>query len=88
MDRIMNLMEIAEERIRQYLPEDYEMDDLQWCDDGFQISIFCVRTIEDHMKGAVDRFRFFLHRDETDEESAERFNRELQKFTEGWEDVA
>ena len=84
MDRIMQLMEIAEERIQQYLPEDYEMDDLQWCDDGFQISVFDVSMIEIYQKGPAGIFRFFLSKCETDEENTERFNRQLQEFAESW----
>ncbi|MBO6269398.1 MAG: hypothetical protein J6N19_09700 [Clostridium sp.] len=87
MDEIMDLMEIAEERIRQYLPEDYEMDDVSWCDTGFRIPIFCVRTIETSMQGPVDSFSFFLDKDDTDAENMERFNRRLQDFCKGWRDV-
>ena len=88
MGTIMNLMNIAESTIQQYLPDNYEIDDESWCDEGFQIPIFDVSTIESSMKGAVDRFRFFLDRDETEAENTERFSRELQEYVERWRNVA
>lgn len=80
MDEIMNLMEIAEERIRQHLRKDYEVDDVSWCEYGFQIPVFNVRTVESSMSGPVDRFRFFLDKDETEAENMERFTNRLNEF--------
>ncbi len=82
MDKIMDLMEIAEELIHQYLPENYEMDDCSWNERGFQICVFDVSSIESSMRGPVDRYRFFLSDDE--EESMERFNDTIQKFAESF----
>lgn len=93
---VMNLMELSQERIRQYLPEDYEMDDMGWDEEEeiFQICVFDVskppRTdafgslIE---TGPVDRFRFYRHAEETEEEVMERWNRELQEFCDSWKEV-
>ena len=88
MDEIMNLLEVAEERIRQYLPKDYEIDDVSWCNTGFRIPIFWVKTIETSIQGPVDSFSFFLDKDDTEAENMERFNRRLQEFCEGWRNVA
>lgn len=87
MTKIDNLMETAIAMVQKHLPEDYEVDDVQWCEDGFQFDIYYVRTIDAYNRGPVDRFRFFLSKDETDEENAERFNSRLNEFCEGWENV-
>lgn len=84
MDDIQRLMDVAVERIRQYLPEDYEIDDISWSDTGFVLPIFNVQTIEDSMKGAVDRFLFTLSKSETEAENMERFERKLQEFAWNW----
>lgn len=84
MEEILKLIDVAAERIRQYLPEDYEIDDISWSDTGFVLHIFNVRTIEDYRKGPVDRFLFILSKSETDAENMERFERELQEFAWNW----
>ena len=82
----LQLMELSAERIRPYLPEDYEMDDLGWDEDReiFQICVFdCSRPDFDN-RGPADRFRFYRQAGETDEELMDRWNREVQKFAESW----
>ena len=87
MEEIQKLIDVAVERIKQYLPEDYEVDDISWSDTGFVIHIFNVRTIEDCQKGPVDRFLFILSKSETDAETMERFERKLQEFAWNWRNV-
>lgn len=84
MDEMQRLIDVAAERIKQCLPEDYEIDDISWSDDGFALPIFNVRTIEDCQKGPVDRFLFILSKSETDAENMERFERKLQEFAWNW----
>ena len=83
-DEIQRLIDVAAERIKQYLPEDYEIDDISWSDTGFVLHIFNVRTIEDCQKGPVDRFLFILNESETNAENMERFERKLQEFAWNW----
>ena len=94
---VMNLMELSQERIRQYLPEDYEMDDTSWDEEQeiFQICVFDVskppRTDAfGHMinSSPADRFRFYRNAGETEEEVMDRWNRELQAFCESWKEVS
>ena len=87
MEEILKLIDVAAERIRQYLPEDYEIDDISWSDTGFVLPIFNARTIEDYRKGPVDRFLFFLSKSETDAENMERFERKLQEFAWNWREA-
>lgn len=82
----MELLTRAESEIMHCLPEDYEIDDVSWCDDGFRIPVFCVRTMESSMH-PVDSFRFQRHAGETDEETMKRFYEELKNFEEGWREV-
>ena len=77
-----DLMEMAMERIKPYLPEDYEMDDCSWGDGIFQIKVFYVKDCGN--PSAADRLRFIRRAGETDEEVMERFNSEIQKYAEGW----
>ena len=89
----LQLMELSMERIRPYLPEDYEMDDTGWDEDQeiFQICIFDVskppRTDAFGnliVTGPADRFRFYRQAGETDDQLMDRWNREVQKFAESW----
>ena len=89
----LNLMELSAERIRPYLPDMYEMDDME-CDEDeeiFQISVFdCSRPdfVDGFIShGPADRFRFYRQAGETDEELMDRWNRELQEFCESWKEV-
>ena len=74
---VFNYLDVAEETIRQYLPENMEMDDISWCDTGFSIPVFDVTT---PFGKEVDRFRFHIYSWETEEETAVRFNEELNRF--------
>ena len=86
------LMELSEERIRPYLPDMYEMDDMDFDEDEeiFQISVYdCSRPEFAENDGFIDygpadRFRFYRMPGETDEALMERWNRELQEFCESW----
>ena len=83
-EEIQKLIDVSSRRIKQYLPEDYEIDDISWNDTGFVLHIFNVRTIEEYQKGPVDRFLFFLSKSETETENMERFERKLQEFAWNW----
>ena len=61
MEEILKLIDVAAERIRQYLPEDYEIDDISWSDTGFVLPIFNARTIEDYRKGPVEDYGEHLY---------------------------
>lgn len=93
---VTQLMELSQERIRQYLPENYEMDDMAWDEDLeiFQICVFDVSKpprvdANGHLieTGPADRFRFFRHVGETEGETMERWSLELQEFCERWKEV-
>lgn len=77
-----DLMELAMERIKPYLPDDYEMDDCSWGDGIFQIKVFCVSDFGNLT--ASDRFRFFRLAGETDDEVVARFDTEVKRYANGW----
>lgn len=80
------LMNLAAERIRQYLPKNYEMDDNE-CDEEneiFQICIFDSTSFESYYRGPADRFRFYRYNGESDKEMINRWNREVNEFCERW----
>ena len=81
------LMDLSAERIQPYLPEDYEMDDMSYDEDGaiFQICVFDVSTPDP--KGPADRFRFYRQPGETEDEMMDRWDREVQDFAESWAEV-
>ena len=81
-----NLLDQSTELIKQYLPEDHEIDDVAWDpnSDLFQIPVFDVSTIESSMRGPVDRFRFYRMSWETDDEVVERWQREIDEFNHSW----
>ena len=74
-------MDLAINRIRQYLPEDHEIDDINCEDNIFQICVFDVAKFPGHL---VDRFRFEIRASETELETYDRFNDTLCKFVESW----
>ena len=78
---IETLLDEAVERIRPYLPEDHEIDDVSWGDRIFQICIFDVAIFPGRM---VDRFRFSIHADETEEETAARFEDAVKDYINSW----
>lgn len=85
----LQMMDLSAERIRPYLPEDYEMDDMAWDEDHeiFQICVFDASRPDFDNRGPADRFRFYRKPGETDEELMDRWNRELQEFCESWKEV-
>ena len=78
---VNTLLDLATERIRQYLPEDYEMDDISWGENIFQICVFDVSAFPGRLE---DRFLFEIRASETEAETADRFNDELNTFVENW----
>ena len=63
-----NLLDNSIELIRQYLPEEHEMDDIAWAetDDIFQIPIFDVSEFPGRL------------------ECGERWQREINAFNNSW----
>lgn len=81
-----NMLDNSVETIRQYLPEDYEIDDVTWDaqKDLFQIPVFDASSVESYEKGMVACFRFYRLAQETDEEAGERWLKELNEFNHRW----
>lgn len=80
---IQRLIDIATDEIKHSLPENYEIDDIDWQDDALTIRVFDVSTIESSMK-AVDSFRFQYRSSECAQDNADRFWDELDTFCEYW----
>ena len=77
-----NLMQMAMDRIKPYLPDMYEMDDCSWGEGFFQICVFDCR--KPGLSSPVDRFRFRRYAGETDDEVMKRFDNEVDNYTTGW----
>ena len=75
------LLDLAIERIRQYLPEYHEIDDISWGENIFQICVFDAEHFPGRM---VDWFRFEIHTGDTEDETNDRFNNAVEKFIESW----
>lgn len=89
----MQLLELSEERIWQCLPKDYEIDDVGWGDEVFQINVFDAKFRPDKdgfslPSKFVDRFRFYRRDGEAEEAVMDRWNRELEEFCERWKEVS
>lgn len=71
------------ELIHQYLPEDYEIDDVAWSEEEeiFQIPVFDVSEFPGRQ---VDRFRFYRLTGETDEDMIRRWQTEINAFNSSW----
>lgn len=82
-----NLLDQSTELIKQYLPEDYEIDDVAWDPNGdkFQVLVFDASTMENYHKGPVDRFLFYrLSWEYNDEDVIKRWEREINEFNHSW----
>lgn len=81
-----NLLDNSLDEIKHSLPENYEIDDVDWDDqeDGFVIPVFDTSTFESCQKGPVDRFRFYRMAGESDEQLTERWSEKIQQFTANW----
>lgn len=75
------LLDNAISQIRQYLPDQYEIDDISWDETMFQICIFDVAKFPGRL---ADRFRFGMHPEETEEELITRFNDRLTEYCKSW----
>ena len=75
------LIDLAIERIRPYLPQDHEIDDVSWGDGIFQICIFDVSLFPGRL---VDRLRFMRMPGETKAETYARFEQTLTEYTMSW----
>lgn len=75
------LMQIAVERIRQYLPDMYEMDDLSCDEAGFIIRVFDVSKCTPSNFDAVSEFRIIRQLGESDDDVLERFEDKLNRYT-------
>ncbi len=75
------LLEIAIERIKPYLNEEYEMDDISSDNDAFCIHLYDVCCPG---SGCAGRFYFCLRSWETEEEMIERFNEEVEEIIQEW----
>lgn len=76
-----DLLDLAIERVKPYLPENIEIDDVGWGDGIFQICLFDVSRFPGRL---VDRFRFFRNAGETEEELIQRFDEEVDSYAKGW----
>lgn len=81
-----NMIDNAIDQINNALPDDHEVDDVAWSEteDLFQVPVFRFWFTTKPMSEQVDRFRFYRHTDETDEEVSERFTKELNEFCDSW----
>lgn len=81
-----NLLDNSLDEIKHSLPENYEVDDVDWDDaeDIFQIPVFDTSTFEKATKGPVDRFRFYRLPGESDEQLIDRWDAALHEFTQRW----
>lgn len=87
-----DLLDKAIERITPYLPNMYEVDDQEYSNDEeyFQFSVYdCGRPEFDENDGVIDygpenEFIFMRDPDESDEETMDRWNKELQEFCESF----
>ena len=80
---VQRLLDYAETTIKKHLPDGYEIDDVEWSDNGFVIKVFDARTLEAYRRGAVDRF-MFTRSGKPDEEELHGFYRELDRFCRYW----
>lgn len=78
-----NLLDNSIELIRQYLPEDHEIDDVAWSEEEeiFQVPVFDVSKFPGRQ---VDRFRFYRLPGESDEELSNRWEEEINAFNSSW----
>ena len=81
--KALGWLDKAVELVRPYIPENHEVDDLQWCEGGIQFCVFDCSTMESSEK-PVDRFRFFTRSDESETENEIRFYEEIQRFIDSW----
>lgn len=77
------MLNVAIERIRQYLPEDHEMDDIACDDTAFQI---CIIDVSKFPGKLADRFFFTRRPGETEDETTQRFADTITEYTLTWRD--
>ena len=78
---VQEMLDVAIERIRPHLPENYEIDDIAWGDNAFQICIFDVSKFPGIL---ADRFFFLKRSGETETETAFRLNDTINEYITNW----